>query len=171
MSKYNKSKFTLPTLALLALLTLPGSAVHADDNDKGPAPVMSADVAQIVERLLAAEQAQQNALSDITLDGLLFERRLKGDGETKEEKRFEKTLYFLRREDSVRYWNVHEVFKSYGKDGEAQETDKLQDEVKDKLDKQKKGRRNDKGRPITDVFLPRFREHYSYNYAGVVDTP
>ena len=89
------------------------TSAGAADGDSTATLTMDPQVAEIVNKLLAAEAQQEQTLQDVTFDATLYERRVNGDGDIKEEKRFDKTVYFQRRADSARYWNVHEVFHSY----------------------------------------------------------
>jgi len=127
-------------------------------------------LSRIVERLLASEARQSEKISDVKMDSELIERRLKGNGEVKEEKRFIKEIYFHKIPDSTRKMEVYERYLAYYKDGERQSADELADIVKEKIKKLKKGRGDDKARLVTDVFLPQNAEFYSLSYGGIVDS-
>ena len=124
----------------------------------------------IVDRLLASEARQSEKISDVRMDSELLERRLKGNDEIKEEKRFIKKIYFHKIPDSARKMEVYERYLEYYKDGEKQSAAELADVVREKIKKLKKGRGDDKARLVTDVFLPENAEFYSLSYEGIVDS-
>lgn len=134
------------------------------------APAEENSLDEILSRLLDSEARMDAALEDVTVETELIERRIHGDGSVKEEKRFTKLIYFTRHPDSARRSLVYEQFLDYSKNGEAQNEDELRKEVDEKLKKSKKGRGQDRSKPITDVFLPEYREFYDITLNGVLDT-
>ncbi len=147
-------------IVTFAFYSVDTNSAYAEDN------ILS----EIIDRLLASEARQAEQLSDVLLDSELFERRLKGNGDIKEEKHFLKDIYFHKIPDSARKMEVYERYLEYSKDGEMQSADELRKVVEDKIEKLKKGRGDDKSRLLTDVFLPENAEFYSLTYEGIVDS-
>lgn len=127
-------------------------------------------VDEIIQRLLASEARMDVAINDVTVETELVERRHNGDDSIKEEKVYSKVVYFARHEDSARRSHVYEQFLSYHKNGDPQDPEKLEKEVKSKIEKQKKGRGQDKAKMITDVFLEKYREFYEIEFIGTLDS-
>ncbi|MBN4076446.1 hypothetical protein JYT16_01885 [Gemmatimonas aurantiaca] len=129
-------------------------------------------VEEIVERLLASEARMYAALEDISVETESIEHKLNGDGSVKEEKRFNKVVYLKANPDpdSARIMLVYERYLNFSKDGQGQNEKVLQGEINAKLDKLKKGRSQDRSRPLTDVFLEKYNEFYTIEYLGLLDS-
>ncbi len=165
-------RLSIAVLIAMALQVFSASMALAEDPASSGEQSSTTDpvLAGIIERLLASETRQAEQISDVTLDSELFERRLKGSGETKEEKRYLKEVYFHKVPDSARKMEVYERYLEFYKDGEKQSDKDLRKAVESKLEKLKKGRGDDKARLLTDVFLPENAEFYSIFYEGIVDS-
>lgn len=124
----------------------------------------------IISRLQAGEKVQRQKLHDVTFSGSLYERRLKGDGEIKEEKRFDHLTHLRRDSDTVRKMDIHENYLRYFKNGKIQKDEKLRKEVKNRLKKKKKGGSNNIFSPLSDAFANIHRHAYRYAYGGLTDT-
>jgi hypothetical protein len=127
-------------------------------------------VAEIIQRLLDSEARMYAAIDDMTVETESIERRLHGDGSVKEEKLFNKTIYFTRHPDTARRSLVYEQYFGFAHNGEPKDQKSLEKEVKEKISKMKKGRGQDRSKPITDVFLPKFSEFYNIEYLGTLDS-
>lgn len=127
-------------------------------------------VEEIIQRLLNSETRMYAALDDITVKTETIERRLNGDDSVKEEKRFNKIVYFIRHPDSARKMLSYEQYLDFHKDGETQNVKHLQKEIDSKLDKIKKGRSHNSSRLVTDVFLEKHQEYYSFELFGLLDS-
>jgi hypothetical protein len=172
-TRFTATTFTVATntligalMVIILQLPLAGGAFAEEQSQPSANPIL----AQIIDRLLASEARQAEKVSDVVLDSELFERRLKGNGEIKEEKRYLKEVYFRKVPDSARKMEVFERYLEFYKDGEKQSDNDLRKAVKDKVEKLKKGRGDDKARLLTDVFLPENAEFYSIFYEGIVDS-
>ena len=155
-------------IVAVALLTMAASPSSAQNDTQGDTAASAVD--RIIERIMMAEKRQWAGLSDLSVKADLIERRLKGSGEVKEEKRFDKEVFYKKTDDTSRTLLVYERYLSFSKKGEPQDRKELQKEVDAKMEKLKKGRGQDKSKFITDVFLPKYRDFYAFQYAGVTDS-
>lgn len=127
-------------------------------------------IESIISRLQAGEKIQRQKLQDVTLRGSTYERRLKGNGEIKEEKRFDHITYMRRESDTVVKMDIHEEYLRYFKNGKIQKDKELTKEVENRLKKKKKGDSNDISSQLSDAFADKHRQAYRYAYGGVTDT-
>lgn len=169
---HNKSfiKFgrLIQIIVAIALLTMATNRLSAQGETRSDDSIDALD--KIIEKLMEAEKLQWANLSDLSVKADLIERHLKGSGEVKEEKRFDKEVFFKKVDDTSRTLLVYERYLTFSKKGEPQDQKELQKEVDGKIEKLKKGRGQDKSKFITDVFLAKYREFYDFRYDGVTDS-
>lgn len=127
-------------------------------------------IESIISRLQAGETIQRQKLHDVTLSGTMYERRLKGNGEIKEEKRFDHITYMRRKSDTVRKMDIHEDYLRYFKNGKIQKAKELAKEVENRLKKKKKSGSYNISAQLSDAFSDKHRQAYRYMYGGITDT-
>ena len=102
----------------------------------GPAAAQEAnlDINEVIAGAVARDSITRAEVTDMTMTAESYSRRLKGNGEVKEEKKFIKNYYF---KDTL--FKVE--FLEYYKDGERQSDEELQKEIDQSHSAEKGGNR------------------------------
>jgi hypothetical protein len=136
-------------LAVTAVLFCAGLAYPQD----------SLDVDQIIRNAVRQDSITRAEVGTWEMDAVSYVRKLGGDGEVKEEKKFLKTYYFR---DSL----FKAVFHEYYRDGELQSQKELDKEIKEAAERRRKGRNRDASVNPMEPFYPENRGKYIFTLAG-----
>lgn len=128
----------------------------------GGVSAQDATVDEIVQGVYARDSAKRAAVSDLTMTAESYSRKLSGDGEVKEEKKFLKTYYFKPPQFKVE-------FHEYVLDGETQDKEKLREQIKEAKERREKGRTRDAAIEPLTMFHPDARGNYDFELIGVED--
>lgn len=120
----------------------------------------SLDIEQVIDGVYARDSLMHADIHDLTMTAVSYSRKLDGDGESKEEKKFVKTYSF--KGDRFRV-----VFSEYWLDGEKQDAKKLAEQVKEAEDRRRKGRTHDASIDPMRLFSPENRGHYRFSMPGI----
>lgn len=126
----------------------------------GVACAQDATADEIVQGAYERDSAMHAAISDLTMTAESYSRKLSGDGEVKEEKKFLKTYYFMRPLFKV-------DFHEYILDGVKQDEKKLDEQIKEAKERRKKGRTRDATIDPLKLFYPDARGDYTFELIGV----
>lgn len=118
------------------------------------------DIEQVIENAYQADHSFRTETADFTMMVESYARRLKGDGEVKEEKKFSKKYYY---KDSLFKQEILEYYL----DGEKQDDKKLKEQIKEAKERKKKGRSRDGSINSMKPFYPDQRENYLFSMPGV----
>jgi len=125
-------------LPALMALTLCCGAAHSQD---------SLDVDQIIRGAITQDSITRAEAGAWEMDAVSYVRKLGGDDEVKEEKKFLKTYYFR---DSL----FKAVFHEYYRDGELQSQKELDKEIQEAAERRRKGRGRDASVNPMEPFYP-----------------
>lgn len=134
-------------ISLTALLLCPGTARSETEPD----------IEKIVDGAYLRDSLNRAIMDDITFSAESYSRKLKGNGEVKEEKKYFKTYYF---KDTL----FRAEFLEYSKNGEKQSEKDLQKQIEDL---EKKGHLRDVTINPLRPFYPDARSDYRFNLLGV----
>ena len=126
----------------------------------GPVSVMAEsqlETASIVEQVYLRDSLFRSEIRDLTFSAESYSRKLKGNGEVKEVKKYHKTYFF---KDSL----FQAEFLDYYKNGEKQSDKELRKAVKEIKEK---GRSRDATINTILPFYPAQRSDYLFNLIGV----
>lgn len=117
-------------------------------------------VNDIIEAAYLRDSTLRAAINDLTIAAESYSRKLKGDGEIKEEKKFFKTYYF---KDTLFKTEFHEYYK----DDEKQNEKELLKEIEEARKRREKGRSRDASVKPLLPFYREHRENYEFNLMGI----
>jgi hypothetical protein len=137
-------------LLLAMLLILPGYVWCQED----------LEIEQVIAGAYARDSIKRAEVGDMTMYAESYARKLSGDGEVKEEKKFFKNYYF---KDTL----FKAEFLEYYLEGQLQDEKKLQEQVKEAAERRKKGRNRDASINPMEAFYPENRHHYVYSMPGI----
>ncbi len=137
----------LLTLLAIVLLALPVSG-------------QDLTVDEIINNVYERDSQMHEAITDLTMTAESFARKLSGDGDIKEEKKFIKTYYFKRSDFKIE-------FLEFYLDGIKQDDKALAEQIEDAKDRRKKGRVRDASIDPLTVFGPDKRADYDFTLIGV----
>ncbi|MFH1686723.1 MAG: hypothetical protein ABIE70_04290 [bacterium] len=121
------------------------------------------DADDLINAILAAEQAQRAAVVDVVYDAELIEGEDK-DGQFVEKDRFVKTVY-VRYEPDTSYFA--EEYLQYYHEGELQDSTETAKQAADRYEKKQKRNAKDVSWPMLRPFRPDMRERYEISYQGL----
>lgn len=135
---------------LLVLCIIPGYARSQAD----------LEIEEVIAGAYVRDSISRAEVGAMTMQAESYSRKLGGDGEVKEEKKFIKDYYF---KDSL----FKEVYLEYYLDDQKQSDEELQKQIEEAADRRRKGRNRDASiRPMIP-FYPENREHYIFSMPGV----
>jgi hypothetical protein len=140
----------LPIFAGFILLVFYGAALANE----------TLDIEDVIEGAYLRDSANRAAMIDFTVKAESFSRKLSGDREVKEEKKFLKTYYI---KDTL----LKIEYREYYKDGELQEEKELEGQIKEAEERRKKGRSGDPSINPMNMFYPDKRGDYIFSMPGV----
>jgi hypothetical protein len=118
------------------------------------------DIEQVIDGAYRQDSLTRAEVGAMSIRAESYVRKLNGDGEVEEEKKFIKEYYF---KDSL----FKEVYLEYSLDGQLQDEEQLQKQIEEAAERRRKGRNRDASiRPLTP-FYPENREHYKFSMPGV----
>ncbi len=144
------------TLAVLAALT---AATVAQESG-------GIDPEALIERILAADQAQREQIHDVTCDAEYIERENKGDQGIIDKVRLVKKVYVKFSEDST--WFAEDYLEYY-RDGERKSDDDLAKEAADRKEQRRRRNVPDISCSMLKPFYPGHRALYEIEYLGLAD--
>ena len=116
-------------------------------------------VDDIVQAAYQRDSIQRSEINDLMISAESFARKLSGDGDIKEEKRFIKTYYF---KDTLFKSEFHEYYK----DDELQGEKDLKKEIEEARKRREKGRSRDASVQPLLPFYPDLRADYEFELNG-----
>jgi len=125
-------------------------------------PVRAITLDALIDSVLAAREIQDRAITDITLDSRLIEKRTDSDGNPKEIKEYDKEIFIKKIDDSL---HIYEQYLSYTKNGEPQPGDKLVEENKKKKEEKAKRGSQDLTYDLFKPFRPEHRPLYNFQFS------
>lgn len=137
-------------LSVLAALSLCLGAARAQD---------SLDVDRIIRGAVRQDSLTRAGAGAWEMEAVSYVRKLGGDDEVKEEKKFLKTYYF---KDSLFKAEFHEYYL----DGQLQSQQELDNEIRAAAERRKKGRGRDASVNPMEPFYPENRDKYIFTLAG-----
>lgn len=140
-------RIVLPAVAAMILCV---GAIHAQD---------SLDVDQIIRGAVRQDSITRTGAGAWEMDAVSYVRKLGGDDEVKEEKKFLKTYYF---KDSLFKAEFHEYYL----DGRLQSQKELDKEIRKAAERRKKGRGRDASVNPMEPFYPENRDKYIFTLVG-----
>lgn len=132
------------------------SAAAASAQDNG------IDPSAIIERIIAVEKKQSEAVQTVTFDAEYIEGEIKDEG-FKEKVRFLKKVYIKYETDTALF---NEEYLEYYKEGELQSQEKLEKEVNERDKKKKKRKAKDISYSMLAPFYEENSEFYDIVYRG-----
>ncbi len=136
-------------LAFITIILCFGAAYSQD----------SLDVDQIISGAVRQDSITRAEVGAWEMQAVSYVRKLGGDEEVKEEKKFLKTYYF---KDSL----FKAVFHEYYRDGELQSQKELDKQIGEAAERRKKGRNRDASVNPMEPFYPENRGKYIFTLAG-----
>lgn len=119
----------------------------------------SLDVDQIIRNAVRQDSLMRAEIGAWEMDAVSYVRKLGGNDEVKEEKKFLKTYYF---EDSL----FKVVFHEYYLNGVQQDQKELDKQIREAAERRKKGRNRDASVNPMEPFYPENRGKYIFTLAG-----
>lgn len=108
-------------------------------------------------------------VNDLTFDATMYEKRLDGDGNIEETKKYEKKIS-LKKGEAGRY-RYHEEYLGYYVDGEKKEKEDLKKLAKDREERKKRRGGRDISFDIAAPLKPANRELFEIRNEGVAEEP
>jgi hypothetical protein len=118
------------------------------------------DIEEVIAGACERDSIRRAEVGDLTMLAESYSRKLTGDGEVKEEKKFFKNYYF---KDSL--FKVE--FLEYYLEDELQDEKELEKQIAEAIERRKKGRSRDASINPIEPFYPENRQHYRFSMPGI----
>jgi len=115
---------------------------------------------QIIDSVYIRDSLQKSRINDLVISAESYQRKLDSDGNIKEEKKFDKTIYSF---DTLYF----EEYLTYFKNGEKQSDSERDKEAEKIREKQNKGESRNASTSPLEIFYPDKRSGYSFSLVGI----